>query len=158
GPAAPRAERAGGGEHRRRSSVRGRIRHAGDLRGTNRASRCASAAKQPPATAAGGALFRGVHRGAGAGPGPAERLVLVGAMIPTAGESSSQGWQTPGQQQAHATAARAAGLTLPLSVADLFYNGFSPAQAAQAGAWERDQAGTAFEQPWPRSSWPEVPT
>src|SRR5690625_477494 len=89
---------------------------------------------------------------------PVQRIVLLGAMIPAPGESGSQWWQNTGQQEAHAAAARAAGLSLPLSFTDLFYNGFSPAQVAQAAAWERDQAGTPFEQPWPRGSWPEVPT
>lgn len=89
---------------------------------------------------------------------PVQRIVLVGAMIPTPGESGSQWWQNTGQQEAHAAAARAAGLSRPMSFTDLFYNGFSPAQVTQAAAWERDQAGPPFEQPWPRDCWPEVPT
>lgn len=87
-----------------------------------------------------------------------ERLVLLAPMIPAPGESASQWWAATGQHAAHEEAVRAAGLTAPLDVEELFYNGCTPAQRAAAAAWDRDQADAPFVQPWPRAAWPQVPT
>lgn len=89
---------------------------------------------------------------------PLSRLVLVAPMIPAPGESGSQWWAATGQHDAAEEAARAAGLTPPLGMEELFYNGFTDAQRAEAAGWERDQAEAPFTQPWPRASWPQVPT
>ncbi len=86
------------------------------------------------------------------------RLVLVAPMIPAPGESASQWWAATGQHAAHEDAARAAGLTPPLGLEDLFYNGCSAAQRTAAAAWDREQAEAPFTQPWPRAAWPELPT
>ncbi|HIZ36793.1 MAG TPA: alpha/beta hydrolase [Candidatus Ruania gallistercoris] len=89
---------------------------------------------------------------------PVARLVLVAPMIPAPAESASQWWAATGQTAAHEAAVRAAGLTPPVGLEDLFYNTCSPQQRRRAADWDRDQAETPFVQPWPRSSWPEVPT
>ncbi|WP_022918665.1 alpha/beta fold hydrolase [Ruania albidiflava] len=89
---------------------------------------------------------------------PVHRLVLVAPMIPAPGESGSQWWAATGQHAAHEAAARAAGLVPPLDLEELFYNGCTPAQRAVAATWDRDQADAPFVQPWPRATWPDVPT
>ena len=89
---------------------------------------------------------------------PVARLVLVAPMIPAPGESASQWWAATGQSAAHEAAVRAAGLTPPLSLEELFYNTCTAEQRRQATDWDRDQAEAPFVQPWPRNAWPDVRT
>lgn len=89
---------------------------------------------------------------------PLARIVLVAPMIPAPGEAASDWWAATGQATAHETAARAAGLAPPLDLEALFYNSCTQAQRRQAADWDRDQAEAPFVQPWPRDTWPAVPT
>lgn len=89
---------------------------------------------------------------------PVQAIVLVAPMIPTPGESPGQWWEATGQPAAHEAAARAAGLTPPLDLPELFYNGCTDEQIRQGLTWNRDQAAAPFTQPWPRDAWPGVPT
>lgn len=73
-------------------------------------------------------------------------LIPVAGMIPAPGETGSDWWTTTG----HALAAG--------DEEDVCYHDLPPALAAEARARKRDQAGTPMEEPWPLSTWPDVPT
>ncbi|MBC3190878.1 alpha/beta hydrolase [Pseudonocardia sp. C8] len=84
-------------------------------------------------------------------------LVLVTAMVPAPGESGSQWWAATGHAEALAAQDAADGRD-PDDVVALFLHDVPDEVAAEALRHERDQSATAFEQPWPRDSWPEVRT
>ncbi|GAB2505886.1 alpha/beta fold hydrolase [Nocardia heshunensis] len=75
---------------------------------------------------------------------PVERMVLVSAMIPTAGEAPGDWWANTG----HKTTGDE----------DVFYNDLTPEQRSAAEQFERGQSATPMTLPWPMSSWPDVPT
>jgi len=83
---------------------------------------------------------------------PVERIVLVAAMVPKPGESGGEWWEATG----HAEAIAAQGLP-DGSVETLFVHDVPPDVLA-ATELPRDQTSTLFEEPWPLTSWPDVPT
>jgi hypothetical protein len=86
-------------------------------------------------------------------------LVLVNAMVPAPGESAGAWWDATGQPAARAADAAAHGRPADFDVARDFFHDVPPAVTAEALA---GPVGTPsdrfFAQPWPRSSWPDVPT
>jgi len=77
---------------------------------------------------------------------PVELLVLTSAMVPLPGEAAGDWWEHTGH---------------PGSDDDeiaLFFHDLPPAEAREALAKGRDQAGTPMSEPWPLDAWPEVPT
>ncbi|MFE3193573.1 alpha/beta fold hydrolase [Nocardia sp. NPDC059240] len=75
---------------------------------------------------------------------PVERMVLVSAMIPAAGEAPGDWWANTG----HRTSGDD----------DVFYNQLTPEQCSEAAQYERGQSATPMGLPWPLTSWPDVPT
>lgn len=89
---------------------------------------------------------------------PAERLVLVNAMIPAAGETPGQWWTGSGHQEAKVAADRAAGREdADFDEAWEFLHDV-PAEVVAAGAeHQRGQSGGPFADGWSLAAWPEVP-
>ena len=87
---------------------------------------------------------------------PVALLVLVNGMVPKPGETGGDWWAVTGAQQARAEAAALAGRTLD-ETGDFFHD---VPEDVVATALRRPfaQSGRPFEDPWPLSSWPEVPT
>lgn len=88
---------------------------------------------------------------------PVRELVLVSAMVPAPGESGADWWEATGHPQALAAQDAKDGRD-PDDIVALFYHDVPEQTANEALRHELDQSGTAFEQPWPRASWPEVRT
>ncbi|ALE82723.1 alpha/beta fold hydrolase [Pseudonocardia sp. HH130629-09] len=84
-------------------------------------------------------------------------LVLVTAMVPQPGESAAQWGAATGSGAALAEQAARDGRD-PDDVVGLFYHDVDEAVANEALRHERDQSATPWNQPWPRESWPDVPT
>ncbi|BBG00809.1 MULTISPECIES: alpha/beta fold hydrolase [Pseudonocardia] len=84
-------------------------------------------------------------------------LVLVTAMVPAPGESGSDWWAATGHRAAFADQLARDGRD-PDDVVALYYHDVPEEIANEALQHERDQSGTAFEQPWPREGWPSVRT
>ncbi|MFC4011428.1 alpha/beta fold hydrolase [Nonomuraea purpurea] len=78
---------------------------------------------------------------------PADRLVLVAAMIPAPGEPPSDWWGNTGFS----------GGDMDDEIA-LFMHDVPKKLAEEALARGRDQVGRAEREPWPLESWPDVPT
>lgn len=83
---------------------------------------------------------------------PVEAMVLVAAMVPRPGESGGEWWEATG----HEAAVRARGL--PDDAPETLFTHDVPPDVLAAVGPPRDQTATLFEEPWPRASWPEVPT
>jgi pimeloyl-ACP methyl ester carboxylesterase len=87
---------------------------------------------------------------------PVELLVLVNAMVPLPGETGGEWWTATGQAEAHAAHARQEGLPDDPD-ADFFHD--VPAEVARyAQAQPFAQSTRPFEDPWPLTGWPDVPT
>lgn len=92
---------------------------------------------------------------------PVALLVLVNAMIPTAGESPGDWWANTGH--AEARAAQAARDNRSLAGDDEFLDAFfhdvpADVKADVFARGEPQQSATPFEKPWPLVDWPDVPT
>jgi pimeloyl-ACP methyl ester carboxylesterase len=89
---------------------------------------------------------------------PVALLVLVNAMVPRPGETGGEWWTVTGQERARAEHARRQGRGGPPDdVADFFHDvPDDVAAAAQEQPFE--QSVRPFEDPWPLSAWPDVPT
>jgi pimeloyl-ACP methyl ester carboxylesterase len=79
-------------------------------------------------------------------------LVLLAAMVPTAGETGGEWWANTG----HAEAVAAQGL--PDDTTETLFLHDVPAHVLAGLDPPRDQSGTLFDEPWPLASWPAVPT
>jgi pimeloyl-ACP methyl ester carboxylesterase len=84
---------------------------------------------------------------------PAERLVLVAAMVPAPAETAREYSERTGYEEAF-RAQRLAGD----GPHDVFLNGVPPDLAKEAIDRERDQSDTPGGEPWPLDAWPDVPT
>jgi hypothetical protein len=91
-------------------------------------------------------------------------LVLLNAMIPAPGETGGQWWTTSGYEAYQASAgtrpqgadADGGGAFDPI---EAFFHDAPPEVVAQALArGEPPQSSRPFEDPWPLTSWPDVPT
>ncbi|WP_349675460.1 MULTISPECIES: alpha/beta fold hydrolase [unclassified Pseudonocardia] len=84
-------------------------------------------------------------------------LVLVTAMVPAPGEPAS-GWGAATGAAAALADQDARDGRDPDDVVALFFHDVPDEVAAEALRHDRDQSSTAWEQPWPRDGWPDVPT
>jgi pimeloyl-ACP methyl ester carboxylesterase len=89
---------------------------------------------------------------------PVETLVLVNAMIPRPGETGGDWWTATGQGLAQA--AHWAELGLPGEPDDdvAFFHDVPPDVVAAAMEQPFAQSARPFEDPWPLTCWPDVPT
>jgi pimeloyl-ACP methyl ester carboxylesterase len=71
-------------------------------------------------------------------------LVLVAAMIPSAGERVDEWWTNVGYEDS--------------GFDDVFYCDVAPELAAEARRRERDEQAKALREPWPLEAWPQSPT
>jgi pimeloyl-ACP methyl ester carboxylesterase len=78
---------------------------------------------------------------------PVDLIVLVAGMVPKPGESPGEWWANTG----HA-------FPDPFDPQEIFAHDVRADLAAALPAHIRPQSGTPFERPWPRDSWPDVPT
>lgn len=78
---------------------------------------------------------------------PVDLLVLVAAMVPRPGESAGDWWANTGHESPQ-----------PFDEEEVFLHDV-PADIVAAG-WDHvgEQAGRPFEDPWPLTGWPDVPT
>ncbi|TWF78869.1 alpha-beta hydrolase superfamily lysophospholipase [Pseudonocardia hierapolitana] len=91
---------------------------------------------------------------------PVDGIVLLNAMVPKPGESAGEWWEATGQAEARAAHAEREGRSAdtfdPLVG---FFHDVPPEVVAEAmAAGEPEQSGTPFEEPWPLTAWPDVPT
>jgi pimeloyl-ACP methyl ester carboxylesterase len=91
---------------------------------------------------------------------PVSLLVLVNAMIPTAGETPGEWWANTGQPQAkRGNDLRDARPTdTGIDLLTIFFHDVPQHLIDQAWAHDRRQSETPFGQPWPLTAWPDVPT
>jgi pimeloyl-ACP methyl ester carboxylesterase len=90
-----------------------------------------------------------------------ERIVMLNAMIPVPGETGGQWWKAVGQRDAMAEQARREGRDpdAEFDVVDGFFHDVPAAVTEEAFArGEPQQSDRPFEDPWPLTAWPEVPT
>lgn len=73
-------------------------------------------------------------------------LVLVAGMVPRPGEAAGDWWTNTGYQGGES------------DTEDIFFHDVPADLVARAQAAERHQSGTPMGEPWPRASWPDVPT
>jgi pimeloyl-ACP methyl ester carboxylesterase len=78
---------------------------------------------------------------------PVRLIVLLTPMIPKPGEKPGDWWAATGYQAAEG-----------LTEEEQFYNGVPPELVAEAPAHARDQVSAEWNEPWPLSAWPDVPT
>jgi pimeloyl-ACP methyl ester carboxylesterase len=93
---------------------------------------------------------------------PVELIVLLTAMIPSAGESPGEWWSNTGQDRAMAEHAARHGTPARLDTADdieaVFFHDVPPDVTAEAMRGGKHQSGTPMETPWPLAAWPDVST
>jgi pimeloyl-ACP methyl ester carboxylesterase len=75
---------------------------------------------------------------------PVALLVLVAAMIPSAGERFDEWWTNAGYEDS--------------GFDDVFYHDVPPELAAEARQRERNEQAMALREPWPLEGWPRTPT
>ena len=83
---------------------------------------------------------------------PVDLMVLIAAMVPRPGESGAEWWANTGHEQA------LAGQQLPDASPETLFVHDVPADVLASVGPPRDQTSTLFEEPWPLSAWPDVPT
>ena len=117
------------------------------------------------AGAGGPLILVGQSMGAFTAPMVAQRIdtaqiVLVNPMVPTAGETPGQWWDATGQTAARIDYFKRIGLTRTDfdPIEDFFHDVPDDVRRAALSRPEPLQSDTPFAQPWPLSSWPDVPT
>jgi pimeloyl-ACP methyl ester carboxylesterase len=78
---------------------------------------------------------------------PVQLLVLVAAMVPRPGESAGDWWANTGHV-----------FPDPFDPAEVFTHDVPRDVAEAANDHVQEQAGRPFEDPWPLTAWPDVPT
>jgi pimeloyl-ACP methyl ester carboxylesterase len=91
---------------------------------------------------------------------PVSLLVLVNAMIPAPGETGGDWWGNTGQAEAQREndAREGRPVNAEFDVTTLFLHDVPEPVRSEAARYDRGQSMTPFTQPWPRDSWPDVPT
>ena len=115
--------------------------------------------------ASGPVILVGQSMGAFTAPMVAERvdtaqIVLVNPMVPTAGETAGQWWEATGQPAARIDYFKRIGLTRTDfdPIEDFFHDVPEEVRQVALSQPEPRQSDAPFEQPWPLSRWPDVPT
>jgi pimeloyl-ACP methyl ester carboxylesterase len=89
-------------------------------------------------------------------------LVLVNPMIPAPGETAGQWWDSVGWRAAARAMARREGRPEPdvTDLETLFFHDLPPelVELMRANPEAAAESAAVFAEPWPLSSWPEVPT
>lgn len=85
-------------------------------------------------------------------------LVLLNPMVPAPGESGAEWWRATGQGPAAMAAAEEGGYPSGFDPAVVFLHDLDPATAAALEEHEREESDAAFDEPWPLTAWPDVPT
>ncbi|HZA11287.1 alpha/beta hydrolase [Mycobacterium sp.] len=87
-------------------------------------------------------------------------IVLLNAMVPAPGESGGQWWHNTGQQRASAEYMTRIGLNRTKFdfIEDFFHDVPADVKSVVFSAPEPRQSDTPFDEPWPLSGWPSVPT
>ena len=91
---------------------------------------------------------------------PADLLVMVAAMIPSPGESIAEWWGNTGAEAARrAEDEREGRATEEFDVVTSFFHDVPPDVVADGmSRAQRPESETAWNQPWPLTEWPAVPT
>jgi pimeloyl-ACP methyl ester carboxylesterase len=89
---------------------------------------------------------------------PVRGLILVNAMVPTAGETPGEWWTTTRAIEARVAAAVAGGYDTEFDLATYFLHDLAAEDATAVLANPGDEANIAFGQPCDVESWPDVPT
>jgi pimeloyl-ACP methyl ester carboxylesterase len=90
---------------------------------------------------------------------PVRELILVNAMVPAPGESAGEWWGATGQPAARAADATAHGRTTDFDLQRDFFHDVPAEVTAEALAGPvSSPSDRFFADPWPRQSWPDVPT
>ena len=92
---------------------------------------------------------------------PVRLLVLVAAMVPRPGEPPGDWWENTGSRAARQAQAERDGRSIDgeFDVVAEFFHDVPPELVQEALArGAREQSDTPFQKPWPRDSWPDVPT
>jgi pimeloyl-ACP methyl ester carboxylesterase len=89
---------------------------------------------------------------------PVRLLVLLTAMVPLPGETGGDWWANTGHAGALAEQAAREGRPAGEDALGLFTDGMPDELIAEVLRHDRAQSGTPFDQPWPLSAWPDVPT
>jgi pimeloyl-ACP methyl ester carboxylesterase len=92
---------------------------------------------------------------------PVDLLVLLAAMVPAPGETAGAWWDNTGQGPAKRAQAERDGRGTGEDddvVTVFFHDVPDDVTAAAMARGESPQSEHSFEDPWPRESWPDVPT
>jgi hypothetical protein len=90
---------------------------------------------------------------------PVDLMVLVAAMVPAPGEAPGDWWANTGHAAAQRAQAERDGRDPDDDdPAAWLLHDVPPSVVAESAQHLRDQSNTPFEKPWPRDSWPDVPT
>lgn len=92
---------------------------------------------------------------------PVDLLVLLAAMVPAPGEPAGEWWDNTGQPQAQREQAERDGRPVGEEsdpVVTFLHDVPRDVLAEALARGERAQSGTPFAEPWPLTSWPDVPT
>lgn len=92
---------------------------------------------------------------------PVRLIVLVNAMVPTAGESPGEWWANTDSGEARRLAAERDGRSIDGEfdpVAEFLHDVPEDVLVDVLARGEPRQSDTPFEKPWPRDAWPDVPT
>ena len=92
---------------------------------------------------------------------PVARLVLLNPMIPAPGETGHDYWANTGQDEARREYDQQSGRSpdTPFDPLVYFFHDVPAEVTAEAFAQEEPgQSDAPFREPWPRRSWPDVPT
>jgi pimeloyl-ACP methyl ester carboxylesterase len=91
---------------------------------------------------------------------PVSLLVLVNAMVPRAGETPGDWWANTGQPEAQREKDLQEGrpVDAEFDPFTMFFHDMPQEILDQVGPQERRQSGTPFQQAWPLTDWPDVPT
>lgn len=92
---------------------------------------------------------------------PVDLMILLAAMVPLPGEPPGEWWANTGWEQARRESAEREGRTIDgeFDAETEFFHDVPADLTAEAMArGAREQSDTPFSKPWPRDSWPDVPT
>ncbi|MQA80081.1 MAG: alpha/beta fold hydrolase [Streptosporangiales bacterium] len=91
---------------------------------------------------------------------PVDLLVLLNPMVPAPGETAGDWWENTGQGEAMTARAVRDGRPTEFDLRTDFFHDVPPevTEEAFAAGTEVAELDAVFAQPWPRESWPDVPT